>query len=418
MDGKFERVVVTGLGVVSPLGVDVESFWNALLAGKSGVAGLEGERFENVRPRIGAIVQGLDERDFFDRKEMRRLSRSSRLAVVAASQAIGQSGLQDGGAEASEVAVMVGSSIGGYSNSDAYFREFYKTHRASPFSIPVSMNSAPSANISIRFGFRGPLVNIDAACATAAHSIGLASHLIRSGMLEVAVCGGADDPFSEGVVAAWDSMKALSRREDNPPEACRPFSADRDGLVLGEGAGVLVLESESHARLHGKTIFGEVSGYGATSDSFHLTQPSQDGPVRAMQRALKDAGLGTDEIDSINAHATGTVWNDKNETAAIKEVFGARAYDIPVVGNKGALGHSIGASGALEMVISLLSIRDQILPPTINYKVPDPECDLDYVVTGKRPHGNLHVLTNSFAFGGSNAALIISRYDPARSTDP
>ena len=415
MDGNIERVVVTGMGVVSPLGLDVESFWQALLAGKSGVVELEGERFENVRPHIGAIVQDLDERDFFDRKEMRRLSRSSRLAVVAASQAVGQAGLQEGGIELGEVAVMVGSSIGGYSSSDPYFRDFYEKGRVSPFSIPVSMNSAPSANISIRFGFRGPLVNIDAACATSAHSIGLASHLIRNGMLEVAVCGGADDPFSIGVVAAWNAMKALSQREDNPMEACRPFSADRDGLVLGEGAGVLVLESESHARLHGKTILGEISGYGATSDSFHLTQPSKDGPVRAMQRALKDAGLGPGEIDSINAHATGTIWNDKIETAAIKDVFGARAYDIPVVGNKAALGHSIGASGALEMIACLLSLRDQILPPTINYKVPDPDCDLDYVVTGNRPYVNHHILSNSFAFGGSNAALVASLYEPAGS---
>jgi 3-oxoacyl-(acyl-carrier-protein) synthase len=207
-------------------------------------------------------------------------------------------------------------------------------------------------------------------------------------------------------------MRALSTREDSPAEACRPFSADRDGLVLGEGAGILILESENHALRRGIPILAEIKGYGASADSSHLTQPAQIGPVLAMKRALADADLTLDDIDYINAHATGTEWNDKNETRAIKEVFGARAYEIPVVGNKAALGHSIAGSGALELIGCILSLRDQVVPPTINYKVPDPECDLDYVTEGKRNVRLQNVMSNSFAFGGSNAVLIVSRYEP------
>jgi 3-oxoacyl-(acyl-carrier-protein) synthase len=214
---------------------------------------------------------------------------------------------------------------------------------------------------------------------------------------------------------AWCALRALSERNDTPGEACRPFSADRDGLVLGEGAGVLVLEAERSAVGRGATIWAEILGYGASNDAFHLTQPTLEGPVRAMRKALQSAGLEPDDIDYINAHATGTPWNDKNETAAIKEVFGARAFEIPVVGNKAALGHSIAASGALEMISCILSIRDQVVPPTINYRVPDPECDLDYVTEGKRAHPIRNAMSNSFAFGGSNATLVVGQYArPAR----
>jgi 3-oxoacyl-(acyl-carrier-protein) synthase len=231
--------------------------------------------------------------------------------------------------------------------------------------------------------------------------------------LQIAVSGAADSAFSPAVFAAWAAMRALSSREDCPAQACRPFSADRDGLVLGEGAGILVLESESHALQRGAHILAEIKGYGASADSNHLTQPSQTGPVMAMRRALKDAELTLDDIDYINAHATGTEWNDQNETRAIKEVFGQRAYDIPVVGNKAALGHSIAGSGALELIGCILSLRDQVVPPTINYKVPDPECDLDYVTEGKRSLHLQRVMSNSFAFGGSNAVLIVGTYEPA-----
>jgi 3-oxoacyl-(acyl-carrier-protein) synthase len=306
--------------------------------------------------------------------------------------------------------VLVGSSIGGYSASDPYFKYFYTYDRLSPFTIPISMNVGPGANISIKYGFQGPLMSVDAACSTAAHSIGCAFNMIRHGNLQVAVTGAADSPFAPAVVAAWAALRAISSREDSPAEACRPFSADRDGMVLGEGAGILVLEAESHALRRGIPILAEIKGYGASSDSFHLTQPTQQGPVKAMQRALEDAELCLDDIDYINAHATGTEWNDKNETKAIKEVFGERAYEIPVVGNKAAFGHSIAGSGALELIGCILSLRDQVVPPTINYKVPDPECDLDYVTEGCRNLPLHNVMSNSFAFGGSNAVLIAGKY--------
>ncbi len=410
MNRTMERVVVTGMGVASPLGCDLQEFWDGLLAGRSGVGLLTGGPFSNFQTRIGAVVQGVENSDAFDEREARRMSRSSQLGLMAARQAIAQSNF-NGHINRQEVGILVGSSIGGYSGSELFFRSFFVSEKLSPFTIPVSMNVGPAANISIKHGFQGPLVNVDAACATAAHSIGNAFNMIRNGSLDIAVTGAADCPFSPAVVAAWVALRAVSSREDNPAEACRPFSADRDGMVLGEGAGILVLESEHHALERGATILAEVKGYGASADSHHITQPNQDGPVKAMRRALNDAGMTIADIDYINAHATGTEWNDKNETKAIKEVFGERAYELPVVGNKAAFGHSIAGSGALELIGCILSLRDQVVPPTINYKVPDPECDLDYVTEGNRSVPLKTVMSNSFAFGGSNAVLIVGGYE-------
>jgi beta-ketoacyl-acyl-carrier-protein synthase II len=411
MTGKTERVVVTGMGIASPLGCNVHEFWDGLLAGRSGVRSLEGGIFSGMHTKIGAVVWAYDEKRYFDSKDLKRMSRASQLGMVAAEQAIAHAKLENGSVNREEIGVMIGSSIGGYSAADPYFLHFYKTDRLSPVTIPVSMNLGPASNISIKYGFQGPLVNVDAACSTAAHTIGAAFNMIRHGSLQVAVTGAADCPFSPGVVEAWMALRAVSTLEDNPAEACRPFSADRDGMVLGEGAGVLVLEAESHALKRGVPILAELKGYGASADSHHLTQPSQKGPALAMRRALDDAGMTIEDIDYINAHATGTEWNDKNETNAIKEVFGEHAYEIPVVGNKAAFGHSIAGSGALELIGCILSLRDQVVPPTINYKVPDPECDLDYVTEGKRSLPLKNVMSNSFAFGGSNAVLIASKYE-------
>jgi len=407
----MERVVVTGMGVASPLGCELTKFWDGLLKGRSGVRSLEGSEFARMSTRIGAVVWDYNESKFFEGKEARRMSRSSQLGMVAAAQSVSKAKLADGKVIPTEVGVLIGSSIGGYSASDEFFKSFYDRGRVTPFTIPISMNSGPASNVSIKYGFQGPLLNVDAACATAAHSIGYAFHMIRCGSLQVAVTGAADSPFSPGVVAAWAALRAISSREETPAEACRPFSADRDGMVLGEGAGVLILEAESHALRRGIPILAEIKGYGASADSNHLTQPSQHGPVKAIRRAIEDAGLELDDIDYINAHATGTVWNDKNETHAIKEVFGEHAYQIPVVGNKAAFGHSIAGSGALELIGCILSLRDQVVPPTINYKIPDPECDLDYVTEGSRRVNLKNILSNSFAFGGSNAALIVGAYE-------
>lgn len=416
MVGNRERVVVTGMGLASPLGLSVPEFWDGLLAGKSGVRSLEGSIYDGMQTRIGAAVWDFDESKYFGSKEARRMSRSSQMAIVAAGEAISQAKLSDGRVDYPKVGILIGSSIGGYSAADQFFKSFYLHDRLSPFTIPISMNSGPASNVSIKYGFQGPLINVDAACATAAHSIGSAFNMIRGGGLQVAVTGAADSPFAPGVVAAWAALRAISTREDRPSEACRPFSADRDGMVLGEGAGILILEAESHALHRGVPILAELKGYGASSDSNHLTQPTQDGPAKAMRRALEDADLNVEDIDYINAHATGTEWNDKNETRAIKEVFGERAYEIPVVGNKAALGHSIAGSGALELIGCILSLRDQVVPPTINYSVPDPDCDLDYVTEGSRQVQLQNIMSNSFAFGGSNAVLIIGAYEPSHET--
>lgn len=412
MAGKMERVVVTGMGVASPLGCSLNGFWECLLAGQPGIHSLEGSIFSGLPSGIGAMVWGYEESQYFDSKEARRMSRSSQLGLVAAGQAIPQARIENGEVDHAEVGVLIGSSIGGYVAAEPFIKNFYEHERVSPFTIPISMNAGPAANVSIKYGFQGPLLDVDAACATAAHSIGYAFNMIRSGNLQVAVTGAADCPFSPAVVAAWAAMRAISTREDCPEESCRPFSADRDGLVLGEGAGILVLEAESHALRRGAPILAEIKGYGASADSSHLTQPAQIGPVRAMQRALKDAGLTVDDIDYINAHATGTEANDRNETRAIKEVFGQHAYEVPVVGNKAALGHSIAGSGALELIGCIFSLRDQVVPPTINYKARDPECDLDYVTEGSRHVRMRNVMSNSFAFGGSNAVLIVGTYEP------
>jgi beta-ketoacyl-acyl-carrier-protein synthase II len=409
----MERVVVTGLGIISPLGCSIADFWQGLCAGRSGVVALTDESFAGLRTRIGALVTGFDASAHFDRKEAHRLSRSSQLAVAAAVQALADAQLTAEQTPFADVAVIIGSTIGGFAASDPHFKSFYQRGHTSPLTIPVSMNVGPAANVSIRFGFQGPLLNVDAACASSAHCIGNAFQWIRSGQLDVAVTGGADTPFSPGVVDAWCSMRALSERNDTPAEACRPFSADRDGLVLGEGAAILVLESESHARRRGAHIWAEVLGYGAASDGHHIAQPTPGGPARAMQKALASASLEPSQIDYINAHGTATQLNDKIETAAIKAVFGQRAYSIPVVGNKAAFGHAMGASGALELASCILSLRDQLLPPTLNRAVPDPECDLDYVTEGQRAHAVRYAMSNAFAFGGSNAALIVGRHDPA-----
>lgn len=408
----MERVVVTGMGISSPLGCTVPDFWQGLLGGKSGIVYLEGQEFADLPVRIGGLVSGYDFADHFDRKEVRRMSRASQLAIIAAEQAICEAQLLDSQEiNPVSVGVVVGSSIGGFSASDPFFRDYYQSGRKSALVIPLSMNNGPASNISIKYAFQGPVLNVDAACASGAHSIGYAYHLIRMGILDVAVVGGADSPFSRAVMEAWCSMRALSLQNDAPATACRPFSADRDGMVLGEGAGIIVLESESSARSRNIVIQAEIKGYGASADSFHLTQPNQSGPVLAIQRALLDAGMAPEKIDYINAHGTATPQNDRNETNAIKTVFGDHAYKIPIIGTKGAMGHSIAASGTMEMISCILSIQTKKIPPTINYTTLDPDCDLDYVTEGSRHLPINNVMSNSFAFGGSNAVLIVGKYE-------
>ena len=404
----MERVFVTGIGVVSPLGSGLETFWQALIAGRTGVSALEDENLTKLPAKIGARVADSQLEDFISIRDRRRMSRASQLGLAACEEALTQAcfrSLPD--TVRSEVAIIIGSSIGGFAASDPAFRDYYTIDRKPSLVIPISMNNGPSANISIRHGLRGPQFSVDAACATSAHSIGMLYNLIRIGQVQIGISGGADSPFAEAVMAAWCSLRVVSTRNDTPATACRPFSADRDGMVLGEGAAILVMESGTSVQKRGVEPLAEIKGYGASSDGAHITQPSQAGVALAMTRALADAGLAAEDIQHINAHATATEWNDRVETAAIKQVFGDYAYRIPVVGTKAALGHSIGASGALELAACIQSLRTQTIPPTINYTRPDPDCDLDYVTEGGRPVAARNVMSNSFAFGGSNASLIV-----------
>ena len=408
---QVRKVVVTGMGIVSPLGSTIGEFWNRLVAGESGVVALEDEMYSRFPTRIGAIAAGYRDEDHFGGKEARRLSRATRLGVAAASEAIKQAGLEDSSVDRRSVGVVIGSSIGGFSASDPLFKEFYLNGSYGPLTIPFSMNSGPSAQVSLRYGFQGPVMSVDAACASSGHSIGLMYNLIRWGQLDIGVTGGADCPFSAGVLAGWCALRVLSTRNEEPSSACRPFSADRDGMVLGEGAAVLVLESESSARRRGAPVLGEVCGYAAASDGVHLTRPSEEGAARTMSLALSDAGIRPEDVDYVNAHGTGTRLNDSTETSAIKRVFGKHAHTMPVVSHKGALGHSIGGSGAIELVSSILSLHRQLVPPTINYQHQDPDCNLDYVISGARAMKLKTIMSNSFAFGGSNAVLLVRRKD-------
>ncbi|SRR6266508_4309996 len=406
-----ERVVVTGLGVASALGCSVGSFWSALLAGDSGVTRIEDERLANCRTKVFAPVRGFDPELYFHRRERQRMSRASQLTLVAVAQAVEQAKLDEARCRELGVGAIIGGSSSGFVAMEPVLERYFDEGVVSdPLSLPTIMNNAPTSNASIRFGLTGPTMTIDAACASSAHAIGYAYCLISSRRLTAAVVGGTDTPLGPSMVHAWSSLRAMTERNDPPWEACRPFSLDRDGMVLGEGAAILVLESESSARSRGADILAEISGYGAVSDGAHLTKPSSPGIRRALEAALLDARLSEADIDYVNAHATATRLNDAMESEAIKHVLGKRAYEIPVVGIKAATGHCIAASAALECVSCVLSLREQVVPPTLNVKVPDPRCDLDYVTEGARRCAIEHVLSNSFAFGGSSAVLVVSRY--------
>jgi 3-oxoacyl-[acyl-carrier-protein] synthase II len=411
-NARPERVVVTGLGVASPLGVTVESFWSQLLAGRSGVARNTDGRLSTCRTQVFGRVPGFEPEEYFSQRDLRRLSRTSQLALVATSQALAQAGMDQTRCREIGMGAIVGGSSGGFEAVEPVIERFIaEGFVRDPLTVPLVMNNAPASNMSITFGLTGPVMTIDAACASSTHAIGHAYILIRDGRLASAIVGGADDPLGPSVVHAWSSLRALTERNDRPQEACRPFSLDRDGTVLAEGAGMLVLESERMARERGAAILAEVSGYGASSDAHHLTKPHAAGICSALERALDDAGLTPADIDYINAHGTGTRQNDLAETQAIKQVLGPRAHCVPVVSIKAAIGHAIAASGAIECVSCVLSLRDQVVPPTLNVKVPDPQCDLDYVNEGARPCTINHLLRASFAFGGSNAVLVLSRYE-------
>lgn len=413
-DRPTRRVVVTGLGLVTPLGTGVEKTWNALCAGESGIRRIS--RFDptGYDAQIAGEVTDFDPACFIEKKEIKKMDTFIHYAVGAAQLAVEDAGLKVAPEEATKVGVYIGSGIGGLGSIEHYHDVLKEKGpgRVSPFFIPMTIINLASGQVAIRIGAKGPNACAVTACATGNHCIGDAYRLIQRGDADVMVAGGAEAAVTPLGVAGFASAKALSFRNDEPTRASRPFDKDRDGFVLGEGAGVVVIEELEHARRRGARIYGEVAGYGMNSDAYHITAPPEggEGAVRCMELALKDAGIGKEQIGYINAHGTSTM-ADAIETHAIKTVFGERAYGIPVSSTKSMTGHLLGAAGGIEAVFSILALFHGILPPTINLETPDPACDLDYVPNKARPAAIKAALSNSFGFGGVNACLIFKRVD-------
>jgi 3-oxoacyl-[acyl-carrier-protein] synthase II len=412
-----KRVVVTGLGAITPLGNDMQTTWEGLLSGRSGVDRISTFNPEDLDVRIAAEIKDFDLEERVGRRRARRSDRFSLLALEAAHQAVrdGKLDFSEDGIDRERVGVLIGTGIGGVivllENYDVYRAQ--GPRRVSPLMIPSLMPNAASALVAIDYGLKGVNLAISSACATGSHAIGEAATIIRRGDADVMLCGGSEAAIHPLSVAALANMHAISRRNDEPQRASRPFDAERDGFVLGEGTGVLILESLEHAEERGAQIRGELIGYAGTCDAFHIAAPEEsgDGAARAMALALRDAGVTPDEVDYINAHGTSTPLNDGIETRAIRSVFGDHADRLAVSSTKSMTGHLMGAAGAVEAIACIRSLETGWVPPTINYENPDPECDLDYVPNEARELGPRIVLSNSFGFGGHNACLVFRRWE-------
>ena len=410
-----KRVVVTGLGCISPLGNNVPDTWSSLLAGKSGAGPITRFDATKYKTRFAAEVKGFDPIAFLGARDARKFDRYAQLAMVASQEALTQSGLTIDDSNRDRVGILIGTGIGGIGtfmeNVDA-LRE-RGPERVSPFLVPMMIADSAAGLLAIRTGARGPNMAIASACATGTNVIGEASEMIRRGAADVMFAGSSEAAIVELTIAGLNVMTALSTRNDAPQKASRPFDKNRDGFMMGEGAGMIVLESLEHAQKRGAKILCELKGYGTSDDAYHISAPDVNGAGAAisMKHAIEDAGLKTTEVDYINAHGTSTILNDKSETAAIKTVFGEHAYKVPISSTKSMTGHLLGASGSVEAVICVKVLQENILPPTINYETPDPECDLDYVPNTARPAKPKHVMSNSFGFGGHNATLIMSGFE-------
>jgi len=404
------RVAITGLGVVSPVGIGVPAFWDGLLTARGGFRRIQLFDPSGLLVPIAAEVADF-EPPALDGSQAELLDRFTQFTLVAAAEALADARLDPGPAERDRIGVSIGSGFGGCSTQDDRYQRIYRRNepRVHPFSIPRMMHSAAASHLSMTRGLRGPTLCFTTACAAAAHAIGEAGEIIRSGRADVMLAGGSDAPITFGVMRCWEAMRVLAPPGDDPTRACRPFSRDRSGLVLAEGAGLLVLEEWEHARRRGATILAELAGYGATADAGHITQPGLEAPARAITLALEQAGRPPESVGYVNAHGTGTRLNDSTETEIIKRAFGPHARRLAISSTKSVHGHSIGASAALELIATVLAIRHGILPPTANYTEPDPECDLDYVPNAPRRAPVEVAVSNSFAFGGLNAALVVAR---------
>ncbi len=414
------RIVVTGMGVVSPLGLDTPSLWEALKAGQSGVDRITLFDADSFETQIAAEVKGFNPADHVEYREARRMDRYTQFAVVASLQAAAQAKLDLGShpEDACNVGVLIGSGIGGISTLSVQMAVLAEKgpHKVSPFLIPMMISDAASGHVSIMLGAKGVNFCATSACSSGADAVGEACEIIRRGDAHVMLAGGAEAAITPIGIAGFNAAGALSKRNEEPQKASRPFDADRDGFVIGEGAAVMVLESLSYALGRGADILAEVIGYGATSDAYHITQPDArgEGGAKAIQVALNKAGIHPEEVDYINAHGTSTQLNDKCETMAIKGALGEHAYRVPVSSTKSMTGHLIAAAGAIEAIICALTIQHGIIPPTINLEHPDPECDLDYVPNVARQKKVRTALSNSFGFGGHNSVLILREYSEGR----
>lgn len=412
------RVVVTGLGVVSPVGNDVETFWSSLCAGKSGIDKITAFDTTEYPCKIGGEVRGLDFSNYVDPKEVKRTDRSILMSLAAADMAVKDAGLDPSKENLERIGVIIGSGIGGLATLEAEETKLIQRgpSRVSPFLIPMMIPDMSAGRVSMQYGFKGPNYAVVSACASASHSIGDSLLVLKSGMADVIVAGGTEACITPLSFAGFCSMKALSFRNDNPQGASSPFDANRDGFVMGEGAGIVILETLEHAVARGAKIYAELLGYGASGDAHHLSAPAPEGAGAqiAIRMALASAGLKTTDIDYINAHGTSTPFNDKFETMAIRHVFGEHAYKLNVSSTKSMTGHLLGASGAIELIATSLAVKNDIIPPTINYQNPDPECDLNYTPNEAIKRKLNYAISNSFGFGGHNGCLAIGKYDATK----
>ena len=409
------RVVVTGVGLVTPVGTGNEGVWANVLKGVSGISAITRFDTEKFDTKIAGEVKDFTPEAFMSVKEIKRIDLFIQYVLGATKIAMDDSGIDMSSEDPTRVGVVAGTGLGGLPTLEKYHSVLLERGpgRISPFFIPMLIANEAPGHIAIAHGIKGPNLCIVTACATGAHSIGDAFRIIQYGDADVMVAGGTEANLTPLTVGGFNAMKALSKRNDEPERASRPFERDRDGFVVGEGAGIVILEDLEHALKRGAKIYAELKGYGYNGDAYHITAPSPDGDgfIRCMGLALKDAGLTVEDVDYINAHGTSTELNDHIETVAIKAVFKERAHKIPVSSTKSMTGHLLGAAGAVEAVFSVLSIRDQVCPPTINYDNPDPECDLDYVPNTARNHKIGVAMSNSFGFGGTNCVLVFRRYE-------
>lgn len=409
------KIVVTGLGALAPNGNSVDQFWANSIAGKSGIGPVSQFNTEGHRVTIAGELSDFDPESVLDSREVRKLDPFSIYAITAADEAVTMAGIDPDKLDLDRVGVTIGTGVGGIQTLEDQHNaiETRGPRRVSPLFVPKMIANIAGGHLSMRWGFRGPNQTVTSACASATDAIGMAMRLILAGDADVMLAGGTEASVTGLCIAGFANMKALSQSCTEPEKASRPFDADRDGFVLGEGAGILVIETEEHALDRGAVILAELAGYGSTDDAFHITQPAPEGAGarEAMKRAIQDAGLKTTDIDYINAHGTSTPFNDRNETAAIRNLFGSHADSLKVSSTKSMTGHLLGAAGGIEAVITVKAIVHQLLPPTINYETPDPECTLDYVPNTAQEHTVNAALSNTFGFGGHNAVLCFRGYN-------